>query len=645
METKRNHRIRYAIQLALGVGIASAVSSAPAIAEETTHLDTVQVTGSRLQRVDVETATPVYVMSHEEIKAGGYQRIEDILNSLPQIEAGQTAFISNGSTLTATVDLRGLGSDRTLVLVNGRRLPPGGVYTNSPDINQIPAAMVERVEVLTGGGSSVYGADAVAGVVNFILRKDFDGVEISYDWSGYQHKNDNKWIQGLMDDVGYEYPTGSTLDGKSKSLSIVMGGLFDDGKGHATAYISHRKVEALLQGSRDYSSCALSASGVACGGSQTAPIPNFHITPAPDGEPDHNVLWQATLAPDSSFVDMGGNIYNFNPVNFFQRPDERWALGAFVGYEISDTWQPYMELNFMHDHSVAQVAESGTFFDPNWGTFLISLENRDVFSEAQALQLQEVFGLDSDDSVLVSIGKRNVEGGGRQDRGDHASYRFVVGTKGDLGTDWSYDMSYLYTAVTGTTSFFNDFYGPRVRQAIGVDQDCNDGCVPYRVFTYNGVTPEAAKYVQAKGTLAAHTSLEAVNAFVSGFFDLSLPTAASPIGAVLGFERRTESYELVADEVYEGGLLLGQGGTQPSIFGSYDVNEVFTELSIPLVESSPLAERLALELGARYSDYSNFGAKSTYKVALDWSPINAVKVRGAYNRAIRAPNNIELHLP
>src|SRR5690606_6915388 len=243
-----------------------------------------------------------------------------------------------------------------------------GVYTNSPDINQIPAAMVERVEVLTGGGSSVYGADAVAGVVNFILRKDFDGVEISYDWSGYQHKNDNKWIQGLMDDVGYEYPTGSTLDGKSKSLSIVMGGLFDDGKGHATAYISHRKVEALLQGSRDYSSCALSASGVACGGSQTAPIPNFHITPAPDGEPDHNVLWQATLAPDSSFIDMGGNIYNFNPVNFFQRPDERWALGAFVGYEISDTWQPYMELNFMHDHSVAQVAESGTFdLPPDFG--------------------------------------------------------------------------------------------------------------------------------------------------------------------------------------------------------------------------------------------------------------------------------------
>src|SRR5690606_28224344 len=124
-----------------------------------------------------------------------------------------------------TLDLRGMGAQRTLVLVNGRRLQPGGIYTQSADVNQIPAALVQRVEVLTGGGSATYGADAVAGVVNFVMNDDFEGFEVTVGGSGYQHDNDNKYIQGLMDQRDYDYPTGSSgIDGKTINIDLTMGG-------------------------------------------------------------------------------------------------------------------------------------------------------------------------------------------------------------------------------------------------------------------------------------------------------------------------------------------------------------------------------------------------------------------------------------
>jgi len=647
MNTTRNLRLSRAIRCALGLSFAATVAmpnAALAQEEDVAELERVQVTGSRIQRTDIETATPVYVMSNEDIRAGGYQRVEDILNTLPQVEAAQTAFVSNGSTLTASVDLRGLGSSRTLVLFNGRRLPPGGVYTSAPDINQIPAAMIERVEVLTGGGSSVYGADAVAGVINFILRKDFEGIEISANWSAYQHDNSNSYMQGLMDARGFEYETGdSGFDGDATSLSVVLGGQFADGRGHATGYIDYRSVDAMFQSERDYSSCALSGAGTACGGSSTAPNPNFFITPVnflnPDTgeiEGDSEAEIFVTLDPNSNFISAAGNVYNFAPVNYFQRPDTRYAMGAFLGYELNQNFRPYMEVNFMHDRSVAQIAESGTFYAER---YLIDLDNRNVFSDAQAAQLQAEFGIPADQEMQVYVGKRNVEGGGRQNIADHTSYRFVVGTEGDLGMNWAYDASYMYSAVSSSAPYVNDFYLPRVREAIGVDGACEEPCIPYNVFTYNGVSAEGAAYVQGTGILNGLNSQEVLNAYVTGDLPITFPTASLPVAAVFGVERREEKFERIADEVFESALLAGQGGPTPSIVGGYDVSEFFTELSVPVLDS------LIIDLGARYSDYSNFGGESTYKVAVDWTPISEVKIRGAYNRAIRAPNNPDLYTP
>jgi outer membrane cobalamin receptor len=215
-------------------------------AEDDALLEEVVVTGSRLITEDgFGRTSPVTVVGLDDIEQSGYTRMEDVLNNLPAIETSFQSFDANGATGTATVDLRGLGTNRTLVLLNGRRMQPGGVYTEAPDLNQIPASMVERVEVLTGGASATYGADAVAGVVNFIMRR-IDGVEVSAGWSGYQHDNSNDYIQGLMDARGYAYPTGSSgVDGEAYNFDLVIGGDFADGRGNATVYASWRKNNEL----------------------------------------------------------------------------------------------------------------------------------------------------------------------------------------------------------------------------------------------------------------------------------------------------------------------------------------------------------------------------------------------------------------
>ena len=253
-------------------------------------LEEVIVTGSRILNTDgFGRTSPVTVVGMEDISSYGLTRIEDVLNNLPQIETSQNALISNGSSGAASIDLRGLGTNRTLVLVNGRRMQPGGVKQYAPDVNQIPASMIERVEVLTGGASATYGADAVAGVVNFIMRR-VDGVEVSVGASAYQHDNDHKYIQGLMDERGFEYPTGdSGFDGEAYNFDLVVGGDFADARGNATAYIAWRKNNELRQEARDFASCALNAAGDTCGGSGNAIIPNFYVSPV-EG-PDSPFNW------------------------------------------------------------------------------------------------------------------------------------------------------------------------------------------------------------------------------------------------------------------------------------------------------------------------------------------------------------------
>src|SRR3954469_20693352 len=240
------------------------------------------ITGSRIPQPNLTAVSPVTVVNSQEVRLQGTSKTEDLINSLPQAFAEQGGNLANGATGTATVNLRGLGSQRTMVLINGRRLVPGDPAFPSPDINIVPAAIIDRVDVLTGGASSVYGSDAVSGVVNFIMDTKFEGIKLDGQYSFYNHVNDtDTGLIAALDRRGFGYPRGSVADGGTVDLSAQIGAGFDDGRGHVVAYLTYRKLNPVLQNKRDYSPCASQSRTPAqvtatpdrlvdCGGSATA---------------------------------------------------------------------------------------------------------------------------------------------------------------------------------------------------------------------------------------------------------------------------------------------------------------------------------------------------------------------------------------
>lgn len=632
-----------AVSSALGL-TASLLATGVAVAQEDQDenaddlLEEVIVTGSRIATVDgFGRTSPVTVVGMDEITSTGLTRVEDILNSLPQVETALHSFDANGISGTASIDLRGLGANRTLVLMNGRRFPPGGVSTQAVDVNQIPSAMIERVEVLTGGASATYGADAVAGVVNFIMRR-VTGVEVSAGISGYQHKNNNKFIQDLMDQRGFEYPTGSSgIDGQAYNIEVVIGGDFADGRGNATVYGTWRDNQELLQGERDYSSCALSNSATSCGGSANAIVPNFFIAPAVDGVSDYSRSEFLTMVPGGALEPWDGtNRYNYAPVNHFMRPDERWSLGAFVDYELNEHAIAYLETNFANDRTAGQIAESGTFFAEE---YFLPYDNSlfpPIFQESLRQYWPDA------DEFGVYIGKRNVEGGPRASNFEHSGFRIVTGLKGAINDNWDYDVSYLYGSTASSLAYINDFFAPRIAEAVDGDLcAANPECIPYEVFTYQGVTPEQAAPLLGTAIATGKTSTRVINGYVTGDTGWNLGNADS-IMVAGGFEHRIEKYERVSDTVFQDGSLLGQGGPTPGVTGSYNVLEFFGEANIPLLTNVAFAQALNLDLAYRYSDYSTSGGTSTYRAGFNWQPIDLLNIRVGYNRAVRAPNVSEL---
>ena len=638
---------RLSLAVSAALGVTAMVASGPALAQDQQDaeesdalLEEVIVTGSRIVTQDgFGRTSPVTVVGMEEIDSYGLTRVEDFLNQLPSIEASQNSFVANGSTGTANIDLRGLGCNRTLVLINGRRLQPGGVGI-CPDVNQIPSSMIERVEVLTGGASATYGADAVAGVVNFIMRK-VDGVEFSMGWSGYQHDNDNSYMQGLMDAAGFGYPSGSEgPDGEAYNFDLTMGGEFAGGRGNASAYITYRTNDELRQEARDYSSCALSAAGTSCGGSANSDNPNFYVFAlAPDGSidfsgsPTGSPFGLYSLQPDSGLTPYdGSNTYNFAPVNHFMRPDDRWSGGTFVDFEINEHAIAYAELGFNSDKTRGQIAESGTFF-----VFPYFLpEDNPLFPGSFQASLEEYYpGVDD---FAIYIGKRNVEGGPRTAIIDHSAWRVVGGVRGAINDSWDYDVSYQYASTSASYTYINDFYAPYIPDAVDGNVCTGVGC--YNVFTFGGVTPESAAGLSETGIFTVETSTTVINGFVTGDLGFGLP--AGDIALVAGYEYREEFYDRVSDLVFEQGLLLGQGGPTPSLGGRYSVDELFTEANIPLLSDAPFAQNLTLDLAYRWSDYTTSGSESTYRVGFDWQAADRLRFRAGFNRAVRAPNVGEL---
>ena len=302
-------------------------------------VEEVITTGTRIKSDGFEAVSPVAVVSATDIKKTGLVRMEDVLNQMPQIETANTSFEPSGETGTASLDLRGLGGARTLTLINGRRMQPGSIWSEDADIGQIPVALIERVDVLTGGASAVYGSDAVAGVVNFVTRK-VNGLEVSLSKGGYRHDNDGKnLVVPLLDAKSFDYPTGTANDGDTDNISIVMGSDFQNGAGNVTMYLQRSENQGVFNIDRDYAACGLSTSGTSCGGSSNTIVPHFDIYPileAADGTTftSYDQEFWSELTADGSVVDDTGTRYNYAAVAQLMNPSKRQSTGAIVEFEI-----------------------------------------------------------------------------------------------------------------------------------------------------------------------------------------------------------------------------------------------------------------------------------------------------------------------
>lgn len=631
-------------------GVLLALGSTLALSAFAQSSDRVEITGSRIKALATDTPSPIISLTAEALKIAGSTNVEEIMNNLPQVFAGYGAQVSNGSTGTATVDLRGLGPSRTLVLINGRRVPAGDPGYLPADLNQIPTPLLKRVEVLTGGASAVYGSDAVAGVVNFILDDRFEGVQIQMGRSVYNHSQKGK-VDDALSARSFAKPGNIGGDGGVNDFSLTLGSNFAGDKGNATLFIGYRKQSALLQSERDFSACSLgltgstSGSGFNCGGSSTSYPGRF---------------MNANTGASYSF-DSAGNVrsysgardaYNFGPLNYFQRPDDRYTAAAYANYKISDMARVYTEFNFMDDHSVAQIAPSGLFFG---NLYQVTGENPYISSA-----MQTALGITAGSStpVDVYIGRRNVEGGGRRDDLRHTMFRSVAGVKGDIGA-FSYDASAQVGKVIYQEQYFNDFSVARAQKALDAVTDANgnivcrsvvDGtdpnCVPYNIWQPGGVTAAAVGYLSTPGLQRGFTSqlIYNLNGSVDlGVYGIKSPLASQGIGLAVGIENRQEKSQLETDTAFSTGDLAGQGGPSIGVGGQYSVRDVFGEARIPLIEKVPGIESLTATTSYRHSSYSTDKSTSTYGLGLDWSVIKGYKLRGSVQKAVRAPNIIELY--
>ena len=701
-----------ALAAGLSAHAASAQTQAPAPSTQgAVGLEEVVVTGSRIVAPNLAAVSPVTAITLEELKTTGTQRVEDMLNSLPQVVADQGSGLSMGSNGIATINLRGLGAQRTLVLVNGRRLQggdPGGNFGANPqfasaaDVNQIPAALLERVDVLSGGASSTYGADAVAGVVNFIMNDHFEGVRVDANIGIFNHSNHQDWMVPLLEKRNFAVPSGTNWDGADKDLTVIMGHAFADGAGSFEGYLGYRRNAGVTADHRDHAACVVDAgldlSGVAgpyiCGGSSnSAPAVFF----GGDGSVNQ-------FAPNGDVVGRYQR-YNYAATHYLQRLDERYTAGFFGKLKFNEHAEAYTEFMFMDDKTQGAYAPAGAFLasgkaidnltgqpsgnmlvncgpqvlvngvyqpapygNPGMNPYLTqnaynAICNFPAYNYTAAYQANgtpgPAFQIDPNGDAQLLIGRRNIEGGPRQDNYTHTSYRGVLGTKGAINADWNYDVSGVFSQ-TRANDFHNNDTSTSAMQAAMLAIPGPNGtpicrppaaanCVPWNIWNPSiPVSADALKYISVPGIFEASSEEDIFNAFVSGDLThqgVKTPWADDGLKLVLGTEYRRDRLSTYPDAELQQADLAGFGSPIPPVDATNHVWEAFTELRMPLVRNATGAKELDFEGGYRYSDYSAGFKTNTYKLGLVWAPISDVKLRGSFNRAARVPNLQELYQP
>jgi len=627
--------------------------------DQENKLEEVVVTGSRIRRSGTTTPTPVTVLNSDTLSLYGDTRLADTLNELPAIRATQTT--GNVNTTddaqeagTNFLNLRGLGIDRTLVLVNGRRHVGSRPGSAAVDTNVIPSALVDRVEVITGGASAVYGADAVSGVVNLIMKDDFEGLEAEGRF-------------GVSDEG----------DGENYFLSVTGGTNFSDDRGNIYVNATYDKSERVRASDRSYARENYRFApnpantgpndgiadqilfdntgfiGTPAGGQVVGP--NFESFAGAGGpftfDENGNIVPQDQGNLVLSFLSQGGDFVDLSQFDLLAVPVERMILSGGVTYELTEN------VNFFMDAKFAR-SESATDGQPTFGLAGNFAGIPGAFIQADnpfvPQELRDILAGDpndpGDDLAGFWVGRTNVDHGGRQSNSERNTIQVYTGFEGVINDNLDFTAHYQYGRSDNTTEFINERINSNYVQQLDAVRDgdgnivCRDpsgGCVPLNILGPNTATPEALAFSHVdfltKGELSQHVANLTFTGDTAGMMEL--PGGA--MGFAFGAEYRKEN------SMTEEGFLRNSGdlfGIAPvaDTEGSYDVWEVFAEMNLPLVRDLPFAKEINIEGAVRYADYSTIGSATTWKLGGDWMPIEDLRFRAVVSQAVRAPNIGEL---
>lgn len=597
------------------------------------------VTGSRIARPGLELSNPVSVVDSTELAARAPVSVEQVLRQLPGVAAGINPGVNNGSNGTASFNARGLGTNRNLVLLNGRRIVPS-TLGNVVDLNTVPISLLERVENLTGGAVTTYGADAIAGVVNFITRRDFSGVEASG-----------------------QYGVSERGDGAGYRTDVLIGSNLDEGRGNVVLNLSYTNTSPVLQGSRPIgtvsrSSTCLTAQLVAgvCNvdrgtpqGSATA-APASLFFPLPTAAVDPTLSGGAQFNPATGSITAGLSDFNFNPLNYYQTPLDRWQIFGAGRYEVAPNIEVYGEAFFTRSRVTQNIAPTGTFTEqlqvPLNNQFLTGTQRTQLCSFAGLANCPAAIAAGTEITAIVA--RRFVEAGPRVAEFNSNLFQVTGGIRGKLTETLNFDVFAQHGETERRATSTGTALKSRVQQALrGCPAGSSAGCVPINIFGAPGsLTPEMLSFVGVPTTQNTQTRFTDVQANVSGDLGFSSPLAERAIGIAVGVEYRRYAGSQFGDlPNQQPGEILGAGGAFLTVDGAFESREVYGEIDLPLITNRPFFHDLSLDGGIRYADYTTTGGNTTWKVGGKWSPVADITIRGTYTRAVRAPNIGELFAP
>jgi iron complex outermembrane receptor protein len=597
-------------------------------------LQTVEVTGSLIRQPSLSGDAALQTVNSREIQLEGAVSVDSLLKNLPQVSTISSTANSSARGI-ATVNLRNLGPSRTLVLIDGKRVVPGdptGGAGTEVNLNFIPSALIDHVDVLTGGASATYGSDAIAGVVNFIMKKNFEGFEVDGQWG----------------------ESGSG-DGANYTTNLIWGSNFADGAGNVTLYAEYTSFDAVSQAARSFSATQLglnaAKTGLVAAGSGNIIEGQIVSFDQPQSSPYRDVM----LDPGGTraLVPYDGRQFNYNPYNYLQRPDKRYNLGGFAHREFNANADVYGSAMFLQDRIANQFAPGGTFLDE----FLINCGNPLLSAQEQGVLCPDAGQTQAD----VLSGKRTTEFGNRLNEIDNTSFRIVFGIRGAIAPGWSYDASVQRSEASEAQSTAGNLSNMRVSQALQVTSGANGspvcidpsgGCVPLDLFQLGALTPAQEKFVAVTSLDEGETVQQVATASVNG--DLGQFRARSPFarrGAqfAAGVAYRRETLDFQPDTEESSGDVVGSAAVVP-VSGQFNVRSYFGELQLPLIEDRPFAKLLQADTAYRLSDYDIAQRSAdlfahTYKFGVRYAPVEDVTLRGSWSRAARAPDLNELFFP